>query len=135
MDQRTAQTWLDRYIDAWRTNDAASAAALFGRDAEYRYHPADDPVRGPEAIAASWTADPDEPGSWDAWHRVYAVDGDRAVATGVSTYFDADGAVDRVYDNAFVLAFDDEGRCVHFTEWFVLRPEDRKDAAPPVEAT
>jgi hypothetical protein len=128
MDQRSVQTWLDRYIQAWRTSDAAEIVELFGRDAEYRYHPADDPILGPQDIAASWLVDADEPTSWDAWYRPYTVEVDRAVATGVSTYFHDDGTVDRVFDNVFLLAFDEEGRCTRFTEWFVQRSDHRLDA-------
>jgi hypothetical protein len=128
MDQRSVQTWLDRYIEAWREADAAAISQLFGPDAEYRYHPADDPILGPEDIAASWLDDPDEASSWDAWYRPYSVEGERAVATGVSTYFHDDGTVERVFDNVFLLAFDKEGRCSRFTEWFVQRPGDRVQA-------
>ena len=132
MDHRGVQTWLDRYIEAWRDADAAAIAQLFGRDAEYRFHPSDDPIVGPEAIAASWLDDLDPPGSWDAWYQPYLVEGFRATATGVSTYFHADGTVDRVFDNVFLLTFDDEGRCTGFTEWFMERPEARADAPAPV---
>ena len=131
MDRRSVQTWLDRYIDTWRSGDATEIAALFSRDAEYRYHPSDDPIRGPEQIAASWLETPDEPGTWDAWYRPFVVEGERAVATGVSKYFRADGSADRVYDNVFVMTFDTQGRCTEFTEWFVQRPSDRLDAAVP----
>ena len=44
------------------------------------------------------------------------------VATGVSTYFDAGGKPDRVYDNVFVMEFDKDGRCASFIEWFRQRP-------------
>jgi hypothetical protein len=131
MDHRTVQAWLDRYIEAWRSNDATAIADLFDRDAEYRFHPSDEPERGPERISAAWLEEPDEPGTWDAWYRPYAVEGPRAVATGVSTYFDAGGAVDRVYDNVFVMTFGEDGRCTDFTEWFVARPGDRLDADAP----
>ena len=132
MDQRSVQTWLDRYIEAWRASDAVAIAELFGPDAEYRYHPADDPIVGPAEIAASWLAQPDEPNSWDAWYRPFTVSGDRAVATGVSTYFKRDGSVERVFDNVFLLAFDDEGRCTLFTEWFIQRPDARVESPSPV---
>jgi hypothetical protein len=79
-------------------------------------------VFGRDAIIASWLEEPDEPGSWDAWYEPFAVEGSRGVATGVSTYLDADGTPDRVYDNVFVMEFDDEGRCTSFTEWFRQRP-------------
>ncbi|HVF08181.1 MAG TPA: nuclear transport factor 2 family protein [Actinomycetota bacterium] len=123
MDRPTLQRWLDDYVEAWRSNDAPAIGELFSADAEYRYHPADEPVFGRDAIIASWLAEPDEPGTWDAWYEPFAVEGERGVATGVSTYFDADGKPDRVYDNVFVTEFDKEGRCRVFTEWFRQRPE------------
>jgi hypothetical protein len=56
---------------------------------------------------------------------VVAVDGDMAVAIGSSTYYsEPGGAVDRVYDNCFVMRFDSEGRCREFTEWFMKRPNE-----------
>jgi hypothetical protein len=46
-----------------------------------------------------------------------------AVATGTSTYLNADGSQRAVYDNCFLLRFDAEGRCVEFTERFMQRPD------------
>ena len=66
--------------------------------------------------------DPDEPGTFDASYQCFAADGNAAVAIGTSTYFNADGQVDRVYDNVFVLRFEPSGRCSEFTEWYVKRP-------------
>jgi hypothetical protein len=123
MDRHAVQTWLDRYVAAWRANDHATIVDLFARDADYRWHPWDEPVRGNEAIAAAWLEEPDDPDRWDAWYEPVAVEGDVAVATGTSTYFDRDRKPERTYDNAFVLRFDDEGRCRSFTEFFMLRPD------------
>jgi ketosteroid isomerase-like protein len=114
--------WLERYVEAWTTYDRARIAALFAENAEYRYHPYDDPVRGREAIVEAWLEDPDAPGTFEADYATIAVDGDVAVATGTSTYRTEDGSVDRVYDNAFVMRFDGEGRCRAFTEWYMKRP-------------
>ena len=57
--------------------------------------------------------------------RPVAIDGDTAVATGSSTYTDCEpgGEVDKVYDNCFVIRFDDDGRCAEFTEWYMERPD------------
>ena len=53
-----------------------------------------------------------------------AIDGDTAVATGSSTYFESPGGpVEKVYDNCFVMRFDGDGRCREFTEWFMERPD------------
>ena len=122
MDRSSLQAWLDRYVEAWRSNDPELIGVLFTDDAEYRYHPHDEPVRGRAAIVASWLEEPDEPGTWRASYGAFAVDGDAAVATGTSTYLSADGSVDRTYHNAYLMRFDPDGRCRSFTEWYILEP-------------
>jgi hypothetical protein len=122
MDEAQFQRWLDEYIDAWRTYDREAIERLFSDDAEYRYHPWDEPVIGGEAIAADWLSDRDDPGSWQAEYRPWALDGERAVAVGVSRYFAADRqTVDREYHNVFLCRFDEDGRCREFTELFLKR--------------
>ena len=122
MDRETLQSWLDRYVEAWGSYDAEQIGGLFSDDAEYRYHPWDEPIRGRDAIVASWLEDRDEAGSWRASYAPFAVDGNDAVATGTSTYLKADGSVDRTYHNAYVMRFSDDGRCRSFTEWFIREP-------------
>jgi hypothetical protein len=116
--------WLRAYVAAWRTYDRAQIEALFSDEVEYRYHPYDEPLRGREAVVASWLgSDRDAEGTYDASYAAVAVDGDMAIATGSSTYFaEPGGAVKQIYDNCFVIRFDGEGRCRAFTEWFMLRP-------------
>lgn len=137
MDRESLQGWLNRYIEVWATYDPEMIGSLFSTDAEYRYHPADEPVRGRDAIVRAWI-DPeggastrDVPGTYDAQYEPYAVDGDRAVAVGWTRYYtDATrSTVARVYDNCYLLEFDDEGRCRSFTELYVQRP-----AAEPASA-
>ncbi len=63
-------------------------------------------------------------GPYEASYEPVAVAGDVAVATGTSTYVkEPGGPVDIVYDNCFVIRFDDDGRCREFTEWFMKRPD------------
>lgn len=66
----------------------------------------------------------DAPGTYESHYEPYAVDGDRAVAVGTSTYWtDATRAKLRViYHNVFLLEFDAEGRCRSFTELFIQQP-------------
>jgi hypothetical protein len=126
MDHAAFQTWLDRYIEAWRSNDQASIGDLFSQQATYRYHPWDDPVRGRDAIIRDWLEAPDPPDSWEASYRPLAVEGDVGVAIGDSRYLTKDrSAVEKTYHNVFVCRFDAEGRCSDFTEYFMLekRPE------------
>jgi hypothetical protein len=122
--------WLDRYMEAWLTYEPGAIAALFSEDAEYRYHPADEPIVGRDAIVRSWlqpdgdASGRDEPGTYDARYEPWAVEGDRAVAVGRSTYWtDATQTTVRAeYDNCFLLVFDAEGRCRSFTEFYRKRP-------------
>jgi SnoaL-like protein len=124
VDRQGVGRWLDRYVEAWRRNERETIEDLFTSDASYRYRPTEEPLRGREAIAESWLAEADEPGTWDAWYEPYAVEGDAAVAVGVSSYFGEDGKPERVFDNVFVLRFDPEGRCAEFREWFMERPKE-----------
>ena len=115
---------------AWRTYDPAAIGDLFAPDAEYRYHPADQPIVGRAAIVASWiepsgeASGRDKPGTYDAHYEPWAIDGARAVARGASRYFtDATRTtLDRTYDNVFLVEFDADGRCRAFTEFFRQRP-------------
>ncbi|MDQ3870914.1 MAG: nuclear transport factor 2 family protein [Chloroflexota bacterium] len=129
MDREQVARWLERYVEAWRANDGQVIGNLFTEDAQYRWHPWDEPVRGREAIVAGWLEDPDDPGSWDASYEPVAVDGDVAVARGVSRYF-KDGALDRTYHNIFLIRFDDAGRCREFTEWYMKESVPETAAQP-----
>jgi hypothetical protein len=121
--------WLAAYVEAWRSYDPESIGALFSDQVTYRYYPHQEPLRGREAVVASWLADRDEPGTYDAAYRPVAIDGDAAVATGSSTYYAGPGGeIDRVYDNCFLIRFDGGGRCRDFTEWFMAREPERTAA-------
>ena len=122
---------MSAYVEAWRTYDRERIAALFSVDVSYRYHPYDEPLRGREAVVASWLGEDgpegastrDDPGTYDAMYEAVAVDGEIAVATGTTRYRPQPGApVNRVFDNCFVMRFDAAGRCREFTEWFIERP-------------
>lgn len=130
-DREQVQSWLDAYVAAWKSYDPGQIGDLFSENVVYLFHPYDEPVRGREAVVEAWLGDSDNPGAserdaegtYDGRYEVYAVDGDRAVAVGESTYTETPGgAVTEAYDNCFVLRFDADGRCSEFTEFFVERP-------------
>jgi ketosteroid isomerase-like protein len=121
-DRASVSQWLERYVAAWKSYDRDAIGALFSEDAEYRSYPYDDPVRGRDAIVEDWLDDPDEAGTYDGRYEPVAVDGDVAVAVGESIYLRPGGSVDRVFENVFVMRFDEDGRCREFTEWFMKRP-------------
>lgn len=118
------QSWLDRYVDAWRSNDPAQIRALFAPDATYAYSPWDEPLRGPEAIADAWLENLDAPDAWEARYKPLAINGNLAVTRGRSRYFDTDRTqVRSEFDNIFVIRFDPDGRlATDFTEWYIEKP-------------
>ena len=134
MDRPTVQAWLDRYSRAWETYDPAEIGELFAAEATYRYHPWDEGsavMHGRDSIVKSWVAPDgvasghDAEGTYEGRYEAFAVDGDRAVGVGRSTYWhDVTRATVRViYHNVFLLEFDADGRCRSFTEVFAEQPK------------
>ena len=119
MTREAFAAWLDRYVEAWRSGDPAAIGDLFSEDADYSFRGGSDHTRGRAAIVDSWLKDPDAPGSWEASYAPLAIDGETHVAIGMSRYFEHDGNVRDDYSNVFVCAFDTDGRCRSFTEWYV----------------
>ena len=125
INRAAVDRWLADYVAAWKSYDREAIAALYAEDAEVRYHPWDQPIRGRDAVVESWfgtgegAPGQDPPGTYDAEYRVVAIDGDVAVVVGSSAYTEPPV----VYDNCFVIRYDAEGRCAEFTEFFMERPE------------
>ena len=122
MTHARLQDWLDRYIAAWRANEREPIEALFTEDAIYRYTPyggEDHTLRGHAAIVDGWLAEGDDPDAWEARYVPYAIDGDRAVATGWSRYEGTAEEPARTFHNVFLLRFGGDGRCSEFTELFM----------------
>jgi hypothetical protein len=127
VDRERFQSWLDAYIEAWRTYDEGSIGALFSDDAIYRYHPQADGIRGRAEIVKSWIDNRDAPGTYDAEYSPLAIDGDVHVASGISRYFEAEGGKLRdEYCNVYVCRFNDAGECTEFTEYWIQNRDFRK---------
>ena len=124
MTHDQVQGWLDAYVAAWRSYDRDAIEALFAPDVRYAYHPYDEPLAGPAAVAESWLGDRDEPGTWEASYAPALVVGDTAIAKGETRY--SGGAV---FSNLFELEFDAEGRCARFVEWYVRHPAPNGNGA------
>lgn len=120
MEFEAVAAWVDAYLAAWRSNDAARIGALFTEDATYAYHPWDEPLQGRDAIVDDWLKEPDAPGAWEAHYRPMLIDGDRAIVTGVTRYEDG-----KTYSNLFAIDFDEKGRCRSFTEWYMRHPHEK----------
>ncbi len=143
MTEADVAAWLDRYVAAWGSWDAAAIGDLFSLDAEYRYHPGDAPFVGRDAIVESWLepsglagVSRDEPGTWEAAFVPWLVGERRAVAVGTSRFYtDATRATSaEAWDNCFLLEFDADGRCRSYTEFSNQRSEDGDDVHEPSTA-
>jgi ketosteroid isomerase-like protein len=129
MDRQQFQTWLDGYVDAWKTYDADKIGALFSDDVEYRYHPLDEPLVGRAAVVDNWLENKDDPGTYDAEYSVLAIDGDTYVAHGRSDYFESPGGPLRdQYFNVYVCRFNERGECTSFTEYWIQNRDFRVKA-------
>jgi hypothetical protein len=125
MTKTDLQSWLDRYIQAWRANTTTAIEELFTEDASYRFHPYDkddETVVGRDGIVAAWMEDPDDPATWEASYEAWAMDGDRGVGVGTSRYLATADKPERTYFNCFLMKFADDGRCSEFTEYYVRQP-------------
>lgn len=122
MDRTSVQAWLDSYIEAWRANAREPIEALFTQDVVYRFAPYGDKnvATGIEAVVKAWLDNPDSPGSWEASYEPYAVEGNRAVATGWSRYAATNSEPEKTYRNVYLLQFAPDGRCSAFTELYML---------------
>jgi hypothetical protein len=127
VDLGALQSWLDRYVEAWRTYDAELIGDLFTPDADYYTHPFREPWHGRDAIVAGWDEDPDAPLSWEARYEALATEGDVGVARGWTRYGDG-----KEYANLFVIRLDGDGRASEFTEFFLKRDPDKGTAVSPV---
>ena len=127
-DIATLGDWLGRYERAWRSNDAAEAAALFTDDAVYRFRPWDalaaGAVEGRDAIAKAWLDDPDDPAAWSMECEPLAVNGSLGIARCVTRYATTDHQPGRTYYNIFLVDLADDGRCRDFVEYFMENPKD-----------
>lgn len=112
-----AQRFLDGYLDAWRTNDPDAVRSLFSSDAVYRGGAHElDLVVGIDRIVSAWDEWRDEPGSWGYEGAVDLETETAAVIRGVTTY--TAGPKSGVYDNVWLVRFDEEGRAAEFQDWW-----------------
>lgn len=127
MTREQVHDWIRRYERAWRSPGTGALNELFTEAATYLLSPYKDPVVGLEEIGTMWERERESPDEVFAMTSdVFAVDGDRAVATVEVRYGDP---VRREYRDIWLLRFED-GRCAHFEEWPYW--PDKPYTAPPV---
>lgn len=114
MDPKDVEAWVDRYVEAWRTNNPEDIGRLFTDDAAYFTAPFRDPWTGRDAIVEGWVDRKDDPGTWSFRSEVLAIADDLAFVQGQTDYsHDA-----KSYSNLWIIRLTD-GRCSQFTEWWM----------------
>jgi uncharacterized protein (TIGR02246 family) len=111
---------MDRYRDAWISNDPDQVRALFTEDAVYAVSPWKEPWAGREEIVRRWTSEAQQDVRLD--YEVLAVEGDLAA---IHWHVHARAAGDPVaieYDGVLTARFAADGRCAEHREWFSRRP-------------
>lgn len=108
-------SWMDRYVLAWSSNQAEHIEDLFTTNAIYDPQTADGEWEGLTEIVSMWQEIDDSEDNWDFEWRPLVDTEDLAVVIGRTRYFEPPAS----YRNLFVIRFDDEGRCYDFTEWYI----------------
>ncbi len=111
-------SWIEAYVRAWNSNEAADIAALFTDSATYRTEPYATPWRGTAEIVEQWLAIKDAPGEAAFSWEPLAVTADVAIIEGHATY----STPPRTYSNLWVIMLEGDGRCREFTEWWMQHP-------------
>ncbi len=119
VDLAAFRSWLDRYLEAWRSNDPAEVEALFAEDAVYSWGPFREPARGRDAIVKAWV-EGGVPEELRLAHEAWAVAGERGMAHFTASFGNAEGAVVEI-DGILVCDFDVDGRCTLHREWYARR--------------
>ncbi|HEY8115641.1 MAG TPA: nuclear transport factor 2 family protein, partial [Actinomycetota bacterium] len=116
MDLDAFRGWLQRYFEAWATNDPVDVSALFAEDAVYSYGPFREETHGRDAIVRAWV-EGGVPNDLRTDVEPIAVAGDRGVAHWRVSFLDDAGSMVDV-DGILVCDFDAAGRCVLHREWY-----------------
>lgn len=123
MTPETVASWIESYLDAWRSYDPEAITDLFTVDATYAYNPWDSPLRGSAAIVESWQSERDEPGTWAAEYEPVFVHNNVAIIVGETRYAMDNGT--KTYSNLFQVTFAADGRCSSFVEWYMAHPKTK----------
>ena len=124
MDRASVQDWLIRYVEAWRANAPGSSKPCSPTTPCTATAPTASTTprwASPQSWSHGWRSG-DDPDSWDADYRVFAVDGERAVAVGSSRYEASGDEPARTFHNCFLLSFAADGRCAEFTDFYMEEP-------------
>lgn len=116
MESEQLEAWVQRYIDAWRSNDPTEIGALFTDNARYFTAPHRQPWQGCEEIVREWLGRKDDPNTWRFRFEIRGIAGDLGFVRGWTTY----GEPPTTYGNLWEVRLAPDGRCREFVEWWMV---------------
>jgi len=116
-----AESWLQRYGQAWRERSPDLAAGLFAEDCRYFETPFEEPAIGRQGVRNYWQAVPEGQSDISFRSQILTVF-DRTVVAQWRASFTriASGACVEL-EGVFVLKFTDDGLCSTLREWWHRR--------------
>jgi hypothetical protein len=118
MDIEGFGAWLERYFQAWVSNQPADVGGLFTEDADYWVGPFTEPRRGRGAIVEWWVNGVKM--DVEFAYEPLAVNGDIGVAHWNVKSRNGAG-LPREWDGVLQITFAPDGRCREHREWFSVR--------------
>lgn len=112
------EQWLETYGKASQENDPQTSAALFAPDAAYYVSPFEDPMVGRDAIYQYWDRGARNLKDKTSSFEILAVNGQLGIARWQSKFTVTESGKQFALDCLFVAAFDENGKCCEFREWW-----------------
>lgn len=113
--------WLERYFQAWQSNNPDAVAPLFSDDAVYYYGPFATPAVGRQQIVGRWVADPEEQEQVKYAFKPLALKDNLGIAHFHVLYRSRNRSAILEMDGVLVLQFDAKLRCIDHREWYSQR--------------
>ena len=115
MTHSDVQSWIDKYVDAWRSNGTLKLADIFSSTISYSLSPWKPALQGLEQLEKFWEQARSGPGEvFELQSEIVAIENKTAVVRVEVKY--ANDTPSRWRD-LWILVFDKNGVCISFEEW------------------
>ena len=117
-------TWLESYGRASQENDAKASSELFASDARYYETPFAEPIVGRQAIYHYWLKGARTLKDKESTFEVLSVKDRLGIARWRSQFTAIQSGKRLALDCLFLVAFDEDGLCSEFREWWHIQTLD-----------
>jgi hypothetical protein len=115
MTHADVQSWVDKYVDAWRSNGTLELADVFSDNVIYSLSPWKPPLHGLVQLEKFWEKARSEPHEvFELNSEVVAVE-DKTAVVRVEVKYAND--TPNCWRDVWILVFDKNGACISFEEW------------------